>query len=78
VIRRENWTVLQKQGAVTAEQMRDCKQRMNTFAYIGSIRDKPVVRCVYQTDISGNKFQTPGVAGAADDAVGVTAEGDQF
>jgi hypothetical protein len=78
VIRRENWSVLQKEGAVTAAQMRDCKQRMNTFAYIGSIRDKPVVRCVYQTDISGNKFQSPGVAGAADDAVGVTAEGDKF
>jgi len=78
VIRRENWTVLQKQGAVTAEQMRECKQRMNTFAYIGSVRDKPVVRCVYQTDISGNKFQMPGVAGAADDSVGVTPEGDQF
>jgi len=78
VIRRENWTVLQKEGAVTAEQMRQCKQRMNTFAYVGSIRDKPVVRCVYQTDITGNKFQTKGVAGAADDAVGVTPEADQF
>ncbi len=78
VIRRENWAVLQKQGAVTAEQMRECKQRMNTFAYIGSIRDKPVVRCVYQADISGNKFQMPGNAGAADDSVGVTPEGDQF
>jgi hypothetical protein len=78
VIRRENWSVLQKQGAVTAEQMRECKQRMNTFAYIGSIRDKPIVRCVYQADISGNKFQMPGVAGAADDSVGVTPEGDQF
>ena len=50
VIRRENWAVLQKAGAVTTDQMRDCKQRMNTFAYIGSIRDKPIVRCVYQTD----------------------------
>ncbi|MFN9623054.1 MAG: DUF3172 domain-containing protein [Cyanobacteriota bacterium] len=78
VIRRENWAVLQKQGAVTAEQMRECKQRMNTFAYIGSIRDKPIVRCVYQSDISGNKFQMPGSAGAADDATGVTPEGDQF
>jgi len=78
VIRRENWTVLQKEGAVTAEQMRQCKQRMNTFAYVGSIRDKPVVRCVYQTDITGNKFQTKGVAGAADDTVGVTPEAGQF
>jgi len=78
VIRRENWSVLQKEGAVTAEQMRQCKQRMNTFAYIGSIRDKPQVRCVYQTDSVDNKFQTRGPAGAADDSVGLTPEADQF
>ncbi|MEC9028423.1 MAG: DUF3172 domain-containing protein, partial [Cyanobacteriota bacterium] len=75
VIRRENWTVLEKQGAVTNNQVRECKQRMNTFAYIGSIRDKPIVRCVYQTDIRENKFITKGVA---DDSVGVTPEADQF
>lgn len=75
VIRRENWSVLQKEGAVTAEQMRQCKQRMNTFAYIGSIKDKPIVRCVYQTDTAENKFITKGVA---DDSVGVTPEADQF
>ena len=75
VIRRENWSVLQKEGAVTNEQMRQCKQRMNTFAYIGSIKDKPIVRCVYQTDISQNKFLTKGVA---DDTVGITPEADQF
>ncbi|MEB3276010.1 MAG: DUF3172 domain-containing protein [Cyanobacteriota bacterium] len=75
VIRRENWSVLQKEGAVTAEQMRQCKQRMNTFAYIGSIKDKPIVRCVYQTDTSQNKFITKGVA---DDSVGITPEADQF
>jgi hypothetical protein len=75
VIRRENWSVLQKEGAITAEQMRQCKQRMNTFAYIGSVKDKPVVRCVYQTDITENKFVTKGIA---DDTVGVTPEADQF
>jgi hypothetical protein len=75
VIRRENWSVLQKEGAVTAEQMRQCKQRMNTFAYIGSIKDKPIVRCVYQTDTTENKFITKGVA---DDSVGITPEADQF
>ena len=75
VIRRENWSVLQREGAVTAEQMRQCKQRMNTFAYVGSVKDQPVVRCVYQTDISENKFLTRGVA---DDTVGITPEADQF
>jgi hypothetical protein len=48
---------------------------MNTFAYIGSVKDKPIVRCVYQTDISENKFITKGVA---DDAAGVTPEAGQF
>ena len=75
VIRRENWSVLQKEGAVTAEQMRQCKQRMNTFAYIGSVKDQPIVRCVYQTDITENKFITKGVA---DDAAGISPEADQF
>jgi hypothetical protein len=75
VIRRENWSVLQKEGAVTAEQMRQCKQRMNTFAYIGSVKDQPIVSCVYQTDITENKFITKGVA---DDAAGITPEADQF
>ncbi len=56
VIRRANWSVLQKEGVVSAEDMRRCKQRMNTFAYIGSIRDQPVVRCVYQTDPGDNLF----------------------
>ncbi len=75
VIRRENWTVLQKQGAITNEDVRECKQRMNTFAYIGSIRDNPVVRCVYQADINENKFITKGVA---EDPVGVNQEAIQF
>ena len=75
VIRRENWTVLQKQGAITNEDVRECKQRMNTFAYIGSIRDNPVVRCVYQADVNENKFITKGVA---EDASGVNQEAIQF
>ncbi len=75
VIRRENWTVLQKQGAITNEDVRECKQRMNTFAYIGSIRDNPVVRCVYQADINENKFIMKGVA---EDGIGVNQEAVQF
>ncbi|MFM9100136.1 MAG: DUF3172 domain-containing protein [Cyanobium sp.] len=75
VIRRENWSVLQKEGAVTAEQMRQCKQRKNTFPYVGSGKYNPVLRCVYQTDIRENQFVTRGVA---DDTVGVTPEADQF
>ena len=75
VIRKENWTVLQKQGAITNEDIRDCKQRMNTFAYIGSIRDNPVVRCVYQTDVTENKFINKGVT---DENINVNQEAVQF
>ena len=75
VIRRENWTVLQKQGAINNEDVRECKQRMNTFAYIGSIRDQPIVRCVYQADVNENKFI---IKGAEEDAVGVNKEAIQF
>ena len=75
VIRRENWTVLQKQGAITNEDVRECKQRMNTFAYIGSIRDQPIVRCVYQADVNENKFI---IKGAEEDAVGINKEAIQF
>ena len=67
--------VLRKEGAVTAAQERQCKQRMNTFAYIGAVRDKPVVRCVYQTVITQNKFLPKAIA---DDTVGITPEADQF
>ena len=75
VIRRENWTVLQKQGAITNEDVRECKQRMNTFAYIGSIRDNPIVRCVYQADVNENIFI---IKGPAEDATGVNQEAIQF
>ncbi len=75
VVRRENWSVLQKQGAITNEDVRECKQRMNTFAYIGSIRDNPIVRCVYQTDVSENKFI---MKGNSEDASGISQEAIQF
>ena len=75
VIRKENWTVLEKQGAISNEDVRECKQRMNTFAYIGSIRDNPIVRCVYQTDVTENKFITKGVA---DENINVNQEAVQF
>ncbi len=48
---------------------------MNTFAYIGSIRDQPIVRCVYQADVNENKFI---IKGAEEDAVGINKEAIQF
>ena len=56
LIRRDNWTVLQKQGVISNEDIRAYKQKMNTFAYIESIINKPTVKCIYQTDIQDNEF----------------------
>ena len=78
VIRRENWTVLQKQGAVSNEDVRECKQRMNTFAYVWSIRKKPIVKCVYQTDINDNKFIIKGDEKAEDRSLDFIREVIQF
>ncbi len=75
VIRRENWTVLQQQGAISNQDVRECKQRMNTFAYIGSLRDKPIVKCVYQADFTDNKFL---IKGEGDDATGISREAIEF
>ena len=75
VIRRENWSLLQKQGAITNEDVRECKNRMNTFAYIGSIRDQPSVRCVYQADVNDNKFIIKGVE---EEGIRVNQEAIQF
>ena len=75
VIRRENWSLLQKQGAISNEDVRQCKQRMNTFAYIGSIRDNPIVKCVYQADIEDNKFLIKGVE---DEGIRFNQEAVQF
>ena len=75
VIRRENWTVLQQQGAISSQDVRECKQRMNTFAYIGSLRDKPIVKCVYQADFEDNQFL---IKGEGDDAGRVSEEAKRF
>jgi len=73
VIRRNNWAVLEQQGAINGEQQRECKNRMNTFAYVGSIKSKPEVNCVYQNDAAQNLF----VRGGAD-TKGLTDEADKF
>ena len=54
------------------------KSAMNTFAYIGSIRDKPIVKCVYQTDVNENKFIIKGDGQAEDGGVGINKEAIQF
>ena len=65
VMRSNNWNVLKQQGIVTSEQVNNCKNRMNTFAFTGSVESNPRIDCVYQNDAAGNLFlNQPGVVPA--------------
>lgn len=56
VLRRNNWSILEQQKLVSSEQVRDCKNRMNTFGFTGSLEGKPRINCIYQNDAAGNLF----------------------
>lgn len=64
VLRRTNWAVLEQKKLVDSEQVRDCKRRMNTFGFIGTLEGKPKIDCIYQNDAAGNLFLDQQGAGA--------------
>lgn len=64
VLRRTNWSILERQSLVSSEQVKDCKRRMNTFGFIGALEGKPRIDCVYQNDAAGNLFLNKNGSGA--------------
>jgi hypothetical protein len=72
VIRSSNWSILQSRNLVNSQDVSQCRNRMNTFAYTGSIENQaaePRIDCVYQNDAAGNLFlRQPGVGGAPPEA----------
>lgn len=72
VLRRNNWAILEQQNLVDSQQVRDCKNRMNTFGFTGPLEAKPKIDCIYQNEAAGNFFlNQPG-------AVGPRPETDNF
>jgi hypothetical protein len=65
VLRSNNWAILEQRGLVKQEQVRECKNRMNTFGYTGTLESSPQIDCVYQNDAAKNLFLEPGVGGEA-------------
>jgi Protein of unknown function (DUF3172) len=62
VLRSNNWTILEQKKLVTSEQVRECKNRMNTFGFTGSLESTPQINCVYQNDAAQNFFlNQPGI-----------------
>ncbi|BAY76407.1 hypothetical protein NIES25_28560 [Nostoc linckia NIES-25] len=73
VIRQNNWAILEQRRLVTSDQVRDCKNRLNTFGFTGNLdSDNPDIRCIYQNEAAQNFFTAqPG-------AVGTPQETDRF
>lgn len=64
VLRTNNWSILEQRKLVNGEQVRSCKQRMNTFGYTGALESSPQIDCVYRNDNDQNRFnQIPGSSG---------------
>ena len=59
VLRRSNMTILEQKRLISGEQVRDCKNRMNTFGFVGSLESKPSINCIYPNDAAGNLFLNP-------------------
>jgi hypothetical protein len=75
VIRNANWSVLERLKAVSSQEVRDCRNRLNTFGFIGDINNNPKVQCIYQNDSEDNGFLLePGGGGVGNPA----PESDRF
>ncbi len=59
VLRRSNMNLLEQKRLITSEQARDCRNRMNTFGFVGSLDSKPSIDCIYPNDAAGNLFLNP-------------------
>lgn len=64
VLRSNNWTILEQRGLLNSEQVRSCRQRMNTFGFTGTLESSPEIDCVYQNDAAKNLFLDQGPSGA--------------
>lgn len=59
VMRNNNMTMLERSDKITPEELRQCKNRMNTLAFTGDIEAKESdvrIDCVYQNDSARNLF----------------------
>ncbi len=59
ILRKNNWSILEQRRLISNEQVRECKNRMNTFGFTGNLDSSPEISCVYQNDSAGNIFLNP-------------------
>ncbi|GLC35722.1 hypothetical protein PLESTB_000487500 [Pleodorina starrii] len=56
VLRRANVGLLEREKLVKPHDVDLCKQRMNTFAYVGDLKNEPQVECVYHSEEAENTY----------------------
>ncbi len=59
VMRSNNLSILEQRGQVTGQDVRECRNRLNTFGFTGDLEDSTdevEVDCVYQNDSARNLF----------------------
>jgi hypothetical protein len=60
VVLPNNWNILLQRSAINDQQIRQCKDRMNTFGYTGELDKNPEVNCVYESrDARQKLFGSP-------------------
>jgi Protein of unknown function (DUF3172) len=74
VMRSNNWAILEQRKLINGDQVRECKQKMNTFGFTGSLESSPQINCIYQNDTAQNLFLSQPGGAATPPAAG----SDQF
>ena len=60
--------ILEQKKLVSQDQVRECKNRMNTFGFTGTLESQPDINCIYQNDSAKNLFiNQPGSIAPATD-----------
>jgi hypothetical protein len=56
VVLPNNWNVLLQKNVIKEADIRQCKDRMNTFGFTGDLDKTPAVDCIYESKNAAEKF----------------------
>uniref|UniRef100_A0A7S4I7G3 DUF3172 domain-containing protein n=1 Tax=Odontella aurita TaxID=265563 RepID=A0A7S4I7G3_9STRA len=68
VLRQSNVVqVLKERNLINDNEVRSCKQKVNTWAFVGDLDSMPQISCVYQSDDAQNEFLSNPKLGIGED-----------
>jgi len=59
--------VLRSRNLINDKEVRACKDKMNTWAFVGDLEDVPQLTCVYQSEDAQNEFLSDPKLGIGED-----------